>query len=72
MAATALVNTLNPPWIEPAGITTPLLTLAMPGWLLVSESSRSVDGGVATVTRPNELPLWPTTWVGVSVSVAGG
>ena len=33
---------------------------------------RSADGGVATVTRPNELPPSPITEVGVSVSDAGG
>src|SRR5262249_46266293 len=72
VVVTGCVNTSKPPWIEPAGITTPLLTRAIAGWLLASDSRRSVAGGVVTVTGPNELPLRPTTVLGVSVTDAGG
>src|SRR5882672_1685460 len=69
---TGWVNTSKPPWIDPEGMIIELFTRAIAGWLLASDSTRSVAGGDATVTRPNELPESPTTAVGFSVNVAGG
>lgn len=65
------VKTLNPPAVVPAGIVTPLLTLAIAGLLLVSCSVVSVDCAAASVTRPNELPPVPTVDVGLSVMPDG-
>ena len=70
-AATCDVKTLKPPAVVPAGMVTPLLTLATAGLLLVRLSVVSVDCAAASVTRPKELPPVPTVDVGVSVSPDG-
>ena len=62
---------LNSAAVLPARITTPLLTLATAGLLLVSCRVWSWVAGDATVTVPNE-PCWLTVVVGLNVSDAGG
>jgi hypothetical protein len=69
---TELVEMLNPPVVEPAGITTPFGTDAIAGLLLATCKIWSVDDGDATVTVAKELPPSPVVEVGLSVSDEGG